>query len=173
MPAPDILLGRQIRDEVASSYAREYILRWEALLQAVVVTPGQVSSKLGLAAARGTSPVVIFLRNVLPHIDLPVSGATAQQGEQEGGDALVTDPRNLINAHSGFAWLSASIRGDGKPSLDDFMAGLEKAATSLGMLEMTSGAGNEAMDPMRCHDRVMSSANSAGFPSQCLRGMPH
>lgn len=167
MPSPDILLGGQIRDEVANSYAREYILRWEALLQAVSIAPGQQSSALGLAAAHGTSPVVIFLRNVLPHIDLPTDDVPAQSGGDEAGEVAVTDPRKLINAHPGFARLSAAIRGDGTPSLDDFIAGLEKAATSLGMLEMTIGAGNEAMEPMRAYamTAVMSSANAESFPS--------
>ena len=164
MPAADVLMGPQVREEIRQSYAREYIRTWEAVLHSVTIAPGDTANRLAVAASHSTSPIAIFLRNVLPHIDLPLPAA-GDASPTPAGDAA-GDPRKLINAHPGFVRLAASIRGDGAPSLGDFMAGLQNAAANLGVLQQSTGAGSEGLDTMRAvaMTTIMGGTHSAAFP---------
>lgn len=177
MPPRDVVMGDAIRNEVRKHYAQQYVRTWESVLQAVSIPPtgaGDVRSKLALASAYGTSPVSIYLQAVLPHIDLPIAVAnslsaapvaTDKSGTVGTGEDSASDPRKLVNDH--FKRLASAIRGDGAPSLNDFMSQTQGAAATLNALQMSTGAGSQGMDPMRAaamSQMISASQGSNAFP---------
>lgn len=150
MPSCDLVLGEAVRGDIRRQYAQRYIEQWDALLAAVSLTgnvKGQLEQRAGINQ---------FLRNVWPHIDLPLD-PPAPPGANPS--ASVADPKNdprvLINAH--FRPLSEALRGG---ELNRLMGNLDTIAGVIRLLDLDDAAGEVKLGPggeLSHQDRFRSS----------------